>query len=97
MASMLLSSRRVSATATLGLAPATRTAIRTALATALAALLAAGFAAPGMKMPTIGPATEASLPAVELVPITPAVLAASRAACSIKSMGSCQGAVACLG
>jgi polysaccharide export outer membrane protein len=66
---MLLSSRRVSAANPAKL-----------LATALAALLAAGCAAPGMKMPTTGPATEASLPAVELVAITPAVLAAQQAA-----------------
>ena len=69
MASMLFSSRHMSATA-----PAK------VLATALLAALAAGCAAPGMKMPAPGPATEASLPAVELVAITPAVLAAQQAA-----------------
>ncbi len=69
MASMLFSSRHMSVTA-----PAK------VLATALLAALAAGCAAPGMKMPAPGPATEASLPAVELVAITPAVLAAQQAA-----------------
>jgi polysaccharide export outer membrane protein len=66
---MLLSSRRVAAHAPAKL-----------LATTLVALLAAGCASPGKKMPTTGPATEASLPAVELVAITPAVLAAQQAA-----------------
>ena len=72
MASMQHSSCGVSGVAAPGLA---RTALVLAIATTLA-----GCAAPGMKMSAPGPATEASLPAVELVAITPAVLAAQQAA-----------------